>query len=254
MANFFKRMEEAVKTGDVDQLNRLLENKDHNYASQALSQAAQTGQLECVKFLVEKCSHDEIYKFGLLIAIGTDHVECTNYLLSFFPQLFDCSLALDVAVEVGNVGLVQHFIPFCREQKYGSAALLSAIIHKNKELFDMLLPVSDPQEWDCLALFCAVEENRPEFFDIILPLSDPNAENGAAFRKAVELGYTHFAEMEMLYPLVDLPKIAEYIRVFEPQLYENFSQVVFNIEAKIQKKVLNENIGERALNSVARKM
>ena len=248
MAKFFKRMEEAVKTGNVDQLNRLLDNKDHNFYSQALSQAARTGQLECVKFLVEKCSNNDIYHLGLISAIRHNQSECINYLLSLFTQPFDCSSALCAATEADNVELVKRLIPLCN-QECGPSALLSAINKGNREIFDVLFPVSGSKDWDHV-LVCIVEANRPEFFDVMLPLSNPTYNE--AFLMAVELGHTHFAEA--LYPLIDIKEIDEYLRGFEPDTYETFYQKFYTMEAKIQKNMLNKNIGEQTLKSVVRKM
>jgi len=252
MAKFFKRLDEAVKAGDLDQLNRLLENKDPQFASQALSIAAQYGQLECVKFLVEKCSNHDIYHRGLVSAIHNNQSECINYLLSLFTQPFDCSSALEAATEADNIELVKRLIPLCNE-KCGASALIAAMSKDNREIFNMLIPVPNHDEWGYVVL-CAVEENRPEFFDRVLPLSDPRYDIYAAFRRAVELGHTYFAEV--MYPLVDLQVIDEYLRAFEPETYEEFYKSLSQLEAKMQKDVLNDNLGEPApkSQSVARKM
>lgn len=252
MAKFFKHLDKAVKADNLDQLNRLLENKDHKFHSQALSQAARYGAMECVRFLVKKCSNDDVYTYGLISAIHNNQLECVNYLLTFFTQPFDCSLALNEAALADNVELVKHFIPLCN-QKYGSSALIIAMGQGNREIFDVLLPVSNPKDWDHV-LVCTVEGNRPEFFDIMLPLSDPTYDICAAFRMAVELGHTHF--VEVLYPLIDIKEVDEYLRDFEPDVYEEFYENFYPMEAKIQKDMLNDNIGEQTpkTKGVARKM
>lgn len=241
MAKFFKHLDKAVKADNLDQLNRLLENKDHKFHSQALSQAARYGSMECVRFLVGKCSDDDVYAYGLISAIHNKQLECINYLLSFFTQPFDCSLALNEAALADNIELVKRLIPLCNE-KCGLSALITAMGQGNREIFDVLLPVSDPDEWDYVVL-CTIEENRPEFFDIVLPLSDPTYDIYAAFRRAVELGYTHFSEV--LYPFVDLQVIDEYLSVFEPDMCEEYYKNLAPLEAKMQKDVLNNNIGEQ---------
>lgn len=242
----------AAKTGDVNELKRLYQQNKNFSSSQFLAQAARHGHLECVKFLVSKCSNGEVYNFGLIPAIRNSQQECTQYLLSFFTQPFDCSTALDTAVITGNIELVKHFIPL-GDQKCGSLALGSAVRKGNKELFDLLLPVSAPKKYDSLALFCAVEENQTEFFDILLPLSNPNADNGVAFRKAVELGYTHFAEI--LYPLVDVQKIMKYVSDFKPTSYGKLYSDICALEAKMQKDVLNENLQDQQMSkNVSRKI
>lgn len=251
MAKFFKRLVEAVKTGNLDQLHCLLENKDHKFASQALSQAALHGQLECVKFLVGKCPSHDVYHLGLVSAIRHNQAECINYLLSLFTQPFNCSSALYSATEADNIEVVKRLIPLCSE-KGGLSALAIAISRGNREIFDMLIPVSDPDGWDYV-LVDAVEVNSPEFFNILLPLSNPNADGGAAFRMAVKLGHTHFAEI--LYPLVDMKKIDVYLRDFEPDVYEEFYNNFYPMEAKMQKDVLNNSIEEQTFkNNVSRKM
>ena len=251
MAKFFKRLDEAIKAGDLDQLNRLLENKDHKFAAQALAQAALDGQLECVKFLVGKCSNHDVYHLGLVSAIQHNQSECINYLLSLFTQPFNCSSALYAATEADNIELVKRLIPLCNE-KFGLSALTAAISRGNREIFDALIPVSDPDGWDYV-LVDAVEENRPEFFNIVLPLSNPNANDGAAFRMAVKLGYTHF--VEVLYPLVDMKKIDVYLRDFEPDVYEEFYNNFYPMEAKMQKDVLNENLQDQQMSkNVSRKI
>ena len=251
MAKFFKRLDEAVKTGNLEQLNCLLENKDQKFASQALLQAVLHGQVECVKFLAGKCSNHDVYHMGLVNAIQHNQSECINYLLSLFTQPFNCSSALYAATEADNIEVVKRLIPLCSE-KGGLSALAIAISRGNREIFDMLIPVSDPDGWDYV-LVDAVEENRPEFFNIVLPLSNPNANDGAAFRRAVELGHTHF--FEVLYPLVDMKKIDVYLRDFEPDVYEEFYNNFYPMEAKMQKDVLNENLQDQQMSkNVSRKI
>lgn len=250
MAKFFKRLDEAVKTGNLDQLGRLLENKDHHFYSQALSIAAQNGQLECVKFLVGKCSNHDVYHMGLVNAIRYNQAECINYFLPLFTQPFNCSSALHAAVHLDNIEVLKRLIPLCSE-KCGLSALVSAMIKGNREIFDILIPVSDHDEWGYVLMW-TVKENRPEFFDSVLPWCAPTYDTHLAFRKAVELGYTYF--WEVLCPLVDLQAIDEYLSAYEPENYEEFYKNLSQLEAKMQKDVLNDNLGEQTLKSVARKM
>lgn len=252
MAKFFKHLDEAVKAGDLDQLGRLLENKDHKFASQALLQAVLHGQVECVKFLAGKCSNHDVYHMGLVNAIRYNQAECINYFLPLFTQPFNCSSALHAAVHLDNIEVLKRLIPLCSE-KCGLSALVSAMIKGNREIFDILIPVSNHDEWGYVLMW-TVKENRPEFFDSVLPLSDPRYDIYAAFRRAVELGHTYFAEV--MYPLVDLQVIDEYLRAFEPETYEEFYKSLSQLEAKMQKDVLNDNLGEPApkSQSVARKM
>lgn len=250
MAQFFIHLEEAVQAGDLDQLQRLLKNKDHNFYAQALSQAARTGQLECVKFLVPHCRADEIYPCGLLSAIRHNQIECINYLLPLSTQPFDYNLALNEAAAADNVELVKRLIPLCKH-KLDSSALIVAINKGNREIFDVLFSVSNPKGWDYV-LVAAVEDNRQEFFDILLPLFDPTYDCCAAFRMAVELGYTHF--VERLYPLIDMKEVDEYFRDFEPDSYEEFYDNFYPMQTEIQKNILNNNIGEQTFKSAARKM
>lgn len=252
-SQIYKSIGDAARNGNIDKLNRLFsKNTDQNLRSHALAHASHQGQLECVKFLVPQCCDYEVYISGLVSAIHSNQLECINYLLPFFTQPFDCSLALNKAAAADNVELVKHFIALCN-QKCGSLALTTAMYKGNREIFDLLLTISDPTDWDHV-LVDTVEANRPEFFDIMLPLSDPTYDIYAAFRRAVELGYTHFSEV--LYPLVDLQVIDEYLSVFEPDMCEEYYKNLAPLEAKMQKDVLNDNIGEQTpkTKGVARKM
>lgn len=201
--------------------------------------------------MVPQCRAEDIYPCGLFSAIRHNQIECINYLLPFFRQTFDYVLALNEAALAENVALVKHLIPLCNE-KCGASALMAAISKENREIFDLLLPMSDPKDWDCLLVF-TVEVNRPEFFDILLPLSNPNANNGVAFRKALELGYSHFAEI--LYPLVNVPNVIKYIYEFEPELHPMLHPNLCALEAKMQKNVLNSHLQDQPMSkSVGRKM
>lgn len=244
--NIDQLLKDAARNGDVNALERLYAQEKISNSYVFLSEAARHGHLECLRFLAPKCSNDEICTYGLTTTIVNNYFECTNYLLSLFTQPFDFREALRVAIYSGNSELVKYFIPFC-DLKCGTSILTWAISVGNQKTFDLLLPLSDPKAEDSSALVRAVTENRREIFDILLPLSNPNADNGAAFREAIGLGRAHF--VEVLYPLVDVQKAVEYVRDDQPYFYEEFCRKFYIMEAKMQKNMLNNNIGEQALKS-----
>lgn len=235
-----QRLLEAIKNGDVNEVQRLIPISDPNHENIfALRYAVERGNIECVKALIPV---SEKYDTALTAAARNNKVEYVKLLL---PLSGDHEEALNAAAKDNHIECVKLLLPGCCEV---GAALCVAIQNHHNQCAQLLLTdclqknTSHMEEW---ALHTAVWYENTEAVKMLLPFVDPSIKGSQALAVAV---YTENQEcFDLLYPRSNPDSALEFVEQnfgYKVGFFQSFQDTIERAKAKQQRSMLNEEVGD----------
>jgi hypothetical protein len=130
-----KKLDKAIKFGDLDFYKYLVEEKGAKIGDDAVEKAAETGNLELVTYLVEKgakIGDDAVEK-----AAETGNLELVTYLVEKGAKIGDD--AVEYAAKTGNLELVEYLVK--NGAKIGDDAVSGAVRNRKSNVVKYLVRI-----------------------------------------------------------------------------------------------------------------
>lgn len=136
----------AAKSGNIFEVQRLVQDATPNDTFAALKIAAQEGDLECVKILVDPSKY--LNTDALCLAAKNGHVQCVQYLIPFSIPHDVQNKALREACFAGHLECVKLLIPVSNFSAHmdPAGALAAAVVGGHHDCMEAVYDLCDAEE------------------------------------------------------------------------------------------------------------